>query len=40
MKKLSKITESIWSDMQDRSMGNVRKEDGRIIGQLKMEQNL
>ena len=35
MKKLSKITESIWSDIQDRSMGNVRKEDGRIIGQLK-----
>ena len=34
MKKLSKITESIWSDIQDRSMGNVRKEDGRIIGQL------
>ena len=28
MKKLSKITESIWSDMQDRSMGKtVRKED-------------
>ena len=35
MKKLSKIIESIWSDIQDRSMGNVRKEDGRIIGQLK-----
>ena len=34
MKKLSKITESIWSDIQDRSMGNVRKEDGRIIGTL------
>ena len=34
MKKLSKITESIWSDIQDRSMGNVRKEDGMIIGQL------
>ena len=28
------INESIWSDIQDRSMGNVRKEDGRIIGQL------
>ena len=29
MKKLSKITESIWSDMQDRSAGEVRrKEDG------------
>ena len=28
MKKLSKITESIWSDMQDRSTGNVvRRED-------------
>ena len=28
MKKLSKITESIWSDIQDRSTGdNVRKED-------------
>ena len=28
MKKLSKITESIWSDIQDRSMGKtVRKED-------------
>ena len=28
MKKLSKITESIWSDMQDRSTGDVvRKED-------------
>ena len=28
MKKLSKITESIWSDMQDRSAGEtVRKED-------------
>ena len=28
MKKLSKITESIWSDMQDRSVGKtVRKED-------------
>ena len=28
MKKLSKITESIWSDMQDRSSGDVvRKED-------------
>ena len=29
MKKLSKITESIWSDIQDRSSGKViRKEDG------------
>ena len=28
------INESIWSDMQDRSTGDVRKEDGRIIGQL------
>ena len=29
MKKLSKITESIWSDIQDRSAGEVRrKEDG------------
>ena len=28
------LEESIWSDIQDRSMGNVRKEDGRIIGQL------
>ena len=29
MKKLSKITESIWSDIQDRSSGEVRrKEDG------------
>ena len=28
MRKLSKITESIWSDMQDRSSGDVvRKED-------------
>ena len=28
MKKLSKITESIWSDMQDRSAGDVvRQED-------------
>ena len=28
MKKLSKITESIWSDMQDRSAGDVvRRED-------------
>ena len=28
MKKLSKITESIWSDMQDRSAGKtIRKED-------------
>ena len=28
MKRLSKITESIWSDIQDRSMGKtVRKED-------------
>ena len=28
MRKLSKITESIWSDIQDRSMGKtVRKED-------------
>ena len=33
--KDKKITESIWSDIQDRSVGNVRKEDGRIIGQLK-----
>ena len=33
MKKLSKITESIWSDMQDRSAGDVvRKEDvGKYI---------
>ena len=28
------LSESIWSDMQDRSTGDVRKEDGRIIGQL------
>ena len=28
------LTESIWPDMQDRSTGDVRKEDGRIIGQL------
>ena len=29
------LTESIWSDMQDRSSGDVvKKEDGRIIGQL------
>ena len=29
------LTESIWSDMQDRSSGEtVKKEDGRIIGQL------
>ena len=35
MKKLSKITESIWSDIQDRSMGKtVKKEYGMIIGQL------
>ena len=28
MKKLSKITESIWSDIQDRSAGDtIRKED-------------
>ena len=32
MKKLSKITESIWSDIQDRSMGKtVRKEDDMFI---------
>ena len=32
MKKLSKITESIWSDIQDRSGGDIRrKEDGKKV---------
>ena len=32
MKKLSKITESIWSDMQDRSIGEKRREeDGKKV---------
>ena len=36
MRKLSKITESIWSDMQDRSSGDVvRKEDQWIIDLIK-----
>ena len=36
MRKLSKITESIWSDMQDRSAGDVvRKEDQWIIDLIK-----
>ena len=30
MKKLSKITESIWSDMQDRSAGDVVREEDKI----------
>ena len=30
MKKLSKITESIWSDMQDRSAGEVVREEDKI----------
>lgn len=36
MKKLSNITESIWSDIQDRSAGeNVRKEDQWIVDIIK-----
>ena len=36
MKKLSNISESIWSDIQDRSNGNVfRKEDEQIIAVIK-----
>ena len=36
MRKLSKITESIWSDMQDRSAGDVvRQEDQWIIDLIK-----
>ena len=31
MKKLSKITESIWSDMQDRSTGETVREEDMII---------
>ena len=31
MKKLSKITESIWSDMQDRSAGDAVREEDKII---------
>ena len=31
MKKLSKITESIWSDMQDRSIGKTVREEDMII---------
>ena len=31
MKKLSKITESIWSDMQDRSAGDVVRQEDMII---------
>ena len=31
MKKLSKITESIWSDIQDRSMGKTVREEDMII---------
>ena len=30
MKKLSKITESIWSDIQDRSMGKTVREEDKI----------
>ena len=30
MKKLSKITESIWSDMQDKSMGKTVREEDKI----------
>ena len=30
MKKLSKITESIWSDMQDRSAGDAIREEDKI----------
>ena len=30
MKKLSKITESIWSDMQDRSAGDTVREEDKI----------
>ena len=36
MRKLSKITESIWSDMQDRSAGDTHiKEDEYIIDEIK-----
>ena len=31
MKKLSKIIESIWSDMQDRSAGDVVRQEDMII---------
>ena len=31
MKKLSQITESIWSDIQDRSMGKTIREEDKII---------
>ena len=31
MKKLSKITESLWSDMQDRSAGDAVREEDKII---------
>lgn len=34
------LDESIWSDMQDRSNGTVRKEDGRRIGQFEDGTNL
>ena len=30
MKKLSKITESIWSDMQDRSAGDVVRRENDV----------
>ena len=30
MKKLSKITESIWSDIQDRSSGKVRRKEDDV----------
>ena len=31
MKKLSQITESIWSDIQDRSMGKTVREEDKIF---------
>ncbi len=38
MKKLSKLSESIWSDLQDRSSGEtIRKEDGKIVLKLDID---
>ena len=38
MKKLSKLSESIWSDIQDRSAGeDMRKEDGKIVLKLEID---
>ena len=38
MKKLSQITESIWSDIQDRSAGeNMRQEEGKIVLKLDID---